>query len=199
MKVNEHIKLVGRNVVLVPYKRYHVEKYHEWMQSTELLEKTASESLSLEEEYTMQHKWWLDDDKCTFIILNKNESLLSESRDMEIITMVGDVNLFFNNEDDKNEAELEVMIAEPADRRKGYGKEAVKLMLQYGCNALGVRKYIVKIGDENKESIALFIQLGFQEQSHSLVFKETTFSLSCVTETFKKLILGTEVSVLQHG
>lgn len=39
------------------------------MQSEELLAQTASEPLSLEEEYDMQRKWREDDDKCTFILL----------------------------------------------------------------------------------------------------------------------------------
>jgi hypothetical protein len=39
------------------------------MQSAELLEQTASEPLSIEEEYEMQRKWREDEDKCTFILL----------------------------------------------------------------------------------------------------------------------------------
>jgi len=71
MRLNENTCLVGRKVVLVPYKKHHVDKYHTWMQDPELLEKTASEPLSLKEEFEMQDKWWKDEDKCTFIVLDK--------------------------------------------------------------------------------------------------------------------------------
>ena len=182
MKINENLCLIGNNVVLVPYKKHHVEKYHEWMQSEELLEKTASEPLTLDEEFEMQHKWWLDEDKCTFIVMNKSDSAIKG----EISAMAGDVNLFFNDPENKTEAELEVMIAEKCMRNRGLGKESVKIMLWYAFNKLGVADFIVKIGVSNIESIGLFSKLGFKERSRSEVFQEITFHLPCHTEEFQK-------------
>ena len=47
--------------------------------------------------------------------------------------MAGDVNLFLNDPDnDLSIAEIEVMIAEPACRRRGLGKEAIIMMMCYG-------------------------------------------------------------------
>jgi len=56
MRLNAHTAIVGTTVVLVPYREEHVEKYHTWMQSAELRELTASEELTLEQEYEMQRK-----------------------------------------------------------------------------------------------------------------------------------------------
>lgn len=39
------------------------------MQSDQLLEQTASERLTLEQEYEMQQSWRTDPDKCTFVLL----------------------------------------------------------------------------------------------------------------------------------
>ena len=47
--------------------------------------------------------------ECTFIILDK--SLLGNAHEDEIQSMVGDVNLFFNDHDDPHSAELEIMVA----------------------------------------------------------------------------------------
>ena len=71
MKTNWCTRLVGNKVILVPYTASHVEKYHQWMKSKELQELTGSEPLSLQEEFEMQKSWREDEDKCTFIILNK--------------------------------------------------------------------------------------------------------------------------------
>ena len=76
--------------ILVPYRPEHVLQYHTWMTDSALLEATASEPLSLEEEYDMQQSWYRDNTKCTFIILsrvelfttrllNQNETTLSSS------------------------------------------------------------------------------------------------------------------------
>ena len=54
MRENWTTTLTGSRVVLVPYRRAHVPKYHEWMKSEELQDLTGSEPLSLEEEYKMQ-------------------------------------------------------------------------------------------------------------------------------------------------
>lgn len=47
--------------------------------------------------------------------------------------MIGDVNIFFNDQDqDPTFGEIEVMIAEPDYRRTGRGREALKIIMGYG-------------------------------------------------------------------
>jgi len=70
MHLNEKTKILGRRIILVPYEARHVLKYHEWMSNEELRQLTASEELTLDEEYAMQRSWREDDDKLTFIILD---------------------------------------------------------------------------------------------------------------------------------
>ncbi|KAF9949151.1 N-acetyltransferase 9 [Mortierella alpina] len=176
MRTNERTVLVGDKCVLVPYLKRHVDHYNKWMQSPELLEMTASEPLTLEEEYEMQESWRVDENKCTFIILAK------ESPEIEIIAenalaqkMVGDVNLFFNDHDDPHSAEIEIMIAEPSYRRKGMGLEAIRMMITYAYESLGTKRITAKISTENEGSIQLFLtQLGFNQIGYSQIFEEVT-------------------------
>ncbi|XP_049916129.1 N-acetyltransferase 9 [Epinephelus moara] len=186
MKINENTLLEGHRVVLVPYNAEHVPRYHEWMKSPELQQLTASEPLTLEQEYDMQKSWREDDDKCTFIILDKKQ-WADSSVDQEQC-MVGDVNIFLTDPTDPSLAELEIMIAEPSYRGRGIGKEVTCMMMSYGVAKLGVKKFEVKIGLDNEVSIAMFKKLHFQEVSVCKVFKEVTLEMT-VDESVRTRLL----------
>ncbi|CAM9577469.1 unnamed protein product [Discosporangium mesarthrocarpum] len=184
MKDNWEILLRGDKVVLVPYRREHVPKYHRWMQDPWIREMTASEPLSLEEEYAMQVSWREDPFKCTFIVLAKGEGDgEGEEGDMKfearpcpeawLQAMAGDVNLFFTDTSNLSMCEVEVMIAEERWRRKGLGEEAVLLLMRYALDTMGVKTFFCKIGDANTPSRRLFEKLGYKAHSYVEAFKET--------------------------
>lgn len=176
------------------------------MTSPSLRSATASEPLTLDEEYAMQRSWRNDADKLTFIIclpLPDAEGVMSIKADEfdGEERMVGDVNLFlFTNDEDVSEyaspsvstglvGELELMIALPSLRRKGYGRAALSTFVAYILRnwteiareyASFIREqaekaengdvpnldYLrVKINEQNTGSIALFQILGFEPQN----------------------------------
>eukprot|EP00527_Entomoneis_sp_CCMP2396_P009037 CAMPEP_0198150140 /NCGR_PEP_ID=MMETSP1443-20131203/49621_1 /TAXON_ID=186043 /ORGANISM="Entomoneis sp., Strain CCMP2396" /LENGTH=247 /DNA_ID=CAMNT_0043815361 /DNA_START=34 /DNA_END=777 /DNA_ORIENTATION=- len=227
MKENYEICLVGERCVLVPYRPSHVERYHEWMQSPELLEATGSEPLSLAEEYEMQQSWKLDEKKCTFIVLDKqkcdmvynaNDDELCNSSFVErnIGAMVGDVNLFLSEEEDeveeeaatsppttdpevinndkrqpKVQAELDIMIAEDWARRKGIGKEATCLMIQYGTKQLNIERFFCKINQDNIASRKMFEQsLRFVECDYAACFQQYEYEIKRNINDVIDTILG---------
>ncbi|XP_023507850.2 alpha/beta-tubulin-N-acetyltransferase 9 isoform X2 [Equus asinus] len=163
MRLNQNILLLGKKVALVPYTSEHVPRYHEWMKSEELQRLTASEPLTLEQEYAMQHSWREDADKCTFIVLDA-EKWQAQPAATEESCMVGDVNLFLTDRGDPSLGEIEVMIAEPSCRGKGFGTEAVLMMLSYGVTRLGLTKFEAKIGEGNEPSIQMFRKLHFEQE-----------------------------------
>ncbi|ELT99980.1 hypothetical protein CAPTEDRAFT_212602 [Capitella teleta] len=187
MRQNARTTITGDTVVLVPYEQHHVEKYHSWMKSEELQKLTASEPLSLQEEYRMQESWRQDNDKCTFIVLDKSDYNAFNGIKGQIEAMAGDVNLFLSEEDGFKSAEIEIMIAEPKCRGKGMGKEALLAMLRYGIDELNLILITAKIGFDNEASLKLFTKLGFSEISRSEVFKEVTLSLPISDEMRKKI------------
>ena len=70
-------------------------------------------------------------------------------------------------------AELMVMIAEPAARRRGAAAEAVELMMEWARRVLGVSLFVAKISESNTASLALFSgALGFVESLHVPAFRE---------------------------
>lgn len=132
MKQNYNIAIVGEHCVLVPYRPEHVPTYHGWMQDPDLLEATASEALSLDQEYKMQQTWRDDETKCTFIVLARELLPIAQQEDIQLLlhgnnatgmnrpalqqmtmpadfiqnslgAMVGDVNFFLSDEEDEPE------------------------------------------------------------------------------------------------
>lgn len=178
MRLNEHLKLVGPHVILVPYEAKHVEKYHRWMQNEELQQLTASEPLTLEQEYAMQKSWREDDDKCTFLILEKS---VYEKTGDEIEALIGDTNIFLLEADDDEDGvdlktgEIEIMIAEQPARGKRYGWESTLLMLAFGAKKLNLRRYRAITKDSNAKAIGMFTKMGFKEVKRVPVFQEVTF------------------------
>ncbi|KAK2493087.1 hypothetical protein MC885_015698 [Smutsia gigantea] len=156
MRLNQNILLLGKKVVLVPFTSEHVPRYHEWMKSEELQRLTASEPLTLEQEYAMQQSWQEDADKCTFIVLDA-EKWRAQPGTTEESCMAGDVNLFLTDLGDPSLGEIEVMIA--------------------GVAKLGLTKFEAKIGQGNEASIRMFQKLHFKQVAVSSVFQEVTLRL----------------------
>lgn len=115
---------------------------------------TASDRLTLEEEYENQESWRAANDKLTFIVCQPKASTTNDSEDQKIVggvddapeRMVGDINFFLTpfEEDDDEEGdqqkkdetslltgEVDVMIARLEHRRQGFGRAAVTAFLHY--------------------------------------------------------------------
>ena len=117
-------------LLLVPYEERHVPLYHEWMKDPvcrsrvmrshrrqqvltshqAIQQATASEPLSLVEEYENQQSWRTSPDKLTFIICHIPESPAREGL-LAVVAgaddapegMVGDINLFLTQSDDDDD------------------------------------------------------------------------------------------------
>ncbi|XP_014752818.1 N-acetyltransferase 9-like protein isoform X2 [Brachypodium distachyon] len=170
---------VGERAVLVPYLREHVPRYHEWMQDPALLEATASEPLSLAQEFEVHRSWTLDPLKHTFIVLDK-ELIEGEfaSGNPHTEAMVGDVNIYMNDPDDLEIAEIEIMIAEQKSRGKGLGQEVILMMMAFAVDKYRTHTFRAKISESNNASLKLFRKLSFKDASYSSAFKEVTLEAS---------------------
>ncbi|CAL0323228.1 unnamed protein product [Lupinus luteus] len=197
-KESMSMSLEGEKVILVPYMESHVPNYHHWMQNPFLLQSTASEPLTLLQEFHMQLSWSQDPNKETFIVLDKDlvvGDFLHGQPHIE--AMVGDVNIFMNDLDDPYIAEIEIMIAEPNSRGKGLGKESVMMMMAFAIEKLRINVFQVKIGESNEASINLFKKLGFVQTSESNIFKEVTLEFQ-VKEPKNEEMLSLMSSVIKH-
>lgn len=115
----------------------------------ELQKATASEPLTLDEEYAMQRSWRLDADKLTFIACTAPESLKQKEGSVSVHLgddspdrMIGDVNLFLLQDEEAEEddaqngpaciiGEVEIMIARKDLQGNGYGRTVLLAFLWY--------------------------------------------------------------------
>ncbi|KAF0636053.1 hypothetical protein FPSE5266_03070 [Fusarium pseudograminearum] len=187
--------------LLVPYEAHHVRQYHAWMQDPDIQEATASEPMTLEEEYENQQSWRTSSDKLTFIVcapVTQDVSLVKASTADADGLMRGDINFFLypfesDDEDDTTDTqgwvtgEVDVMIASPSHRGQGLGQAAVCALLvyirkhidgilaEYGAKEL--KGLMVKIKEGNKGSRALFEKLGFVQKGEVNYFGEVLMTI----------------------
>lgn len=83
-------------------------------------------------------------DKLTFIILDKALPAPPGGDPPAVAQMCGDVNIFLNDPDAADAAEVEVMVANPGCRGRGVGREALTLLMRYAASRLGVRLFRAK-------------------------------------------------------
>lgn len=55
-----------------------------------------------------------------------------------------------------------ILVKQPSDRTKGYGKEALELIVNYSFTHLGLHQLYCNISEENEASIKLFTNQGFK-------------------------------------
>jgi RimJ/RimL family protein N-acetyltransferase len=73
---------------------------------------------------------------------------------------VGVISLM-NISDTNESAELSIIVGHPDDRHRGYGTEAIELLLGYAFEELGLNRVGLSAFDFNGEAIAAYEKLGF--------------------------------------
>lgn len=181
MRINWNERIETSEITLTPYRRALVPAYHEWMSDAWLREATASEEMTLAEEYEAQRGWRDDESKLTFIFFERASN-----------RMIGDVNLFLLDAASADAdywggsapsaasaipaaAEVMVMVGDPSARRCGFAACAVRAIARYAALRLGVRRLVAKIGADNAASRRLFASLGFRLSKEVAVFSEVHY------------------------
>lgn len=164
------------------------------MQDPDLQTATASEPLSLAEEYAMQQSWRTDADKLTFIICLPCENSKEEGDvvrggvDDRAERMIGDINLFlFEPEDDDEDekaskqpstpliGEIELMIALTSLHRQGFGRSALLTFLTYVLSSWPAIAAEYSSSSEARELAYLRVKINQSNERSIALFSSVGF------------------------
>ncbi len=144
-------KLVGDRIYLSPRNIEDVEQFTQWMNDFEITDyigRTATlMSLSGEKDYLEKNA----NPEANFVIV-----------DLENDTMVGTVSL---EKIDRinSRAELGIFIGNIEYRGKGYGAEAINLLLDFGFNYMNLNSIELTVLECNERAKACYKKCGFKE------------------------------------
>ena len=143
-------KLVGSRLYLSPMNIEDAPTYVKWLN-----DKTVSENLGLDMKVTTLEgeKEWLKKNQNDYnfaIVLKENDELIGNCSFDEI-------DLIHRN------ATLGIFIGDERNRGNGYGKEAIKLLLEYGFNNLNLNNIMLNVYEFNKRAIKVYESLGFKK------------------------------------
>jgi RimJ/RimL family protein N-acetyltransferase len=142
-------KIIGKKCYLSPIDINDAEKYSEWLNDLEL-------TINLSFYSRISNK---DDGKSLLERLSKehNYSII----DLETNEMIG--NCGFGNIDNLNQsADIAIVIGNKLFWNKGYGSEALTLLLDYGFKALNLHNVQLEVYSFNKRAIKSYEKVGFK-------------------------------------
>ncbi len=145
-------KLVGKKCYLSPINVEDADQYCIWLNDLEVSNNLLifNQQLSLERE-----KMILQD-------MIKNNAQIFAIIDADCDKLIGNCSIFRINEHNRK-AEVGIFIGDKNYWSKGYGSEAISLLIDYGFNILNLNNIMLEVFGYNKRAINSYKKVGFKE------------------------------------
>ena len=175
-------KVYGKRIVLREYRRDDFVHIRQWVNNANITDMLSDIFLFPHTDKNVEG--FLDmmltpgnKEICGFVIADKDTE-----------AYIGQIDLF--QIDWKNrKAVMGIIIAKEENHSKGYGKEAIGLLLEYAFNRLGLNKIELTVRAYNERGIRCYEQCGFKVEG---VLREDFFIHGKYTDTIKMAILQSE-------
>lgn len=144
-------KLVGEHIYLSPKHVDDAEKFTEWLNDFETTDYLGRNERVIT---VAGEKEWLQmesNDVASFAIVTIKDDELIGTCSIEEINYL------------KRTGTLGIFIGDNDSRNKGYGTEAIKLILDYGFNYLNLNNIMLQVLEFNERAIACYKKCGFKE------------------------------------
>jgi len=154
--------LKGKRISLAPIKREYIDSFLKWFNDPEI-----TQYLTMYRPMTrMEEEDWMEN-------LKKREDTIRFS--IVIPFEDGSENLIGNcgihNIDWKNRVgELGIVIGEKEYQNKGYGTEAMELLLEYGFNTVNLNRIELVVYHYNIRALRSYEKIGFKEEGRKKQF-----------------------------
>lgn len=144
-------KLVGERIYLSPRNVEDVEIFTKWMNDFHVTDYTGRsfQTLTLQEEKEYLEK--SSNDKNVFAII-----------DIEKDKLIGSIGLHQVDHINRT-ATLGIFIGDEEYRSKGYGTEAIRLILDFGFNYLNLNNIELALMEFNERALKCYKKCGFKE------------------------------------
>jgi RimJ/RimL family protein N-acetyltransferase len=148
--------LKGNNVLLGPVKREYIESYLKWFNDPEI-----TQYLTIFRPLTrMMEEDWIENlknrkDTIAFAIIIRDGTGVEK--------LIGNCGL--HEIDWKNRVgEVGIIIGEKEYQGKGYGTEAMELLLEYGFKTVNLNRIQLRVYEFNSRAIGSYNKIGFVEE-----------------------------------
>ena len=145
-------KLVGEKIYLSPVHEEDAEIMTKWMNDLHVTDYLSYSGTIIS----------LDDQKKLVLKSSSDKEVVLAIVKKEDNTLVGRCNLFDIN-NIKRTATLGILIGEEEDRSKGYGTEAVKLLIDFGFHYLNLNNIMLTLLSVNERAKKTYEKVGFKE------------------------------------
>lgn len=164
--MQREIVLSGKHIALAVMTEADQPKFQEWLQNPVLREQIDDARVPTMED---QKKWFLrvqNPDRKFFSLITVPDG-----------TLIGNCG-FVDIDQAKHEATLRITIGDSASHSKGYGTEAVGLLLQHGFGEMGLKRILLKVLKSNLRAVKTYEKVGFTVLSENTENNKAILTMS---------------------
>ena len=145
-------KIEGKKVYLSPMCVEYAEKYVKWMNDFKVTDglNGSKNLVTVESEREWIEKNNKDGNFQFAIVKQENDELIGNCgfNELDLTNQKGSIGIFIGEEENRN---------------KGYGSEALELLISYGFEYLNLNNIMLSVYSFNENAIACYKKVGFKE------------------------------------
>ena len=144
-------KLVGDRIYLSPRNSEDVEKFTEWLNDFETTDYTGRSGILTTLEGERKYLEENSNPEATFVIVTLEDNKMIGTVSLEDINWIN------------RTATLGIFIGDKEFRSKGYGTEAIRLILEYGFKYMNLYNIKLDLMEFNERALKCYEKCGFKE------------------------------------